>query len=229
MPLTLLEAKRRVAHSGAGENDADALEFAKIAIADACRRWSVRHNWDFRLVVDQALSLVLGENEITIEGLRRVSSITVDGTNHPPLEFKHHRHLQRSNNLQGASGEPKQYTVYLSHGANTIRVYPAADAAYTLLISYYGSIEIPGNDEDFINVPDDYIDGILTLAKYLYLLDDDTKADRREAYKRDSEQMLQESVRDDRRSPDHISKFIPQTDYSTAHQVRDPSDPDLFI
>lgn len=215
--MTFAEAKISIARVAGDHGDVDAREIAGDALKAAIRDWNTEHNWEFKFREEPSYTLAASSSDISIIGLKKAYSVrAITGTNRT-LSFMRLRTLDWAVGNQSAAGQPSHYTVIENSEQNVIRVWPTPDVAVTFYIRYYEEIQEPSADEDIVDVPTRFLNGLLALAKYHYLIDKDTENPRLTVYETLSNRLLRKAIRDDKKNPDEQEQFISRWEASGGH------------
>lgn len=206
--MTFAEAKIAVARVAGDHGSTDAREIAGDAIKAAIRDWNTEHNWEFKFREEPSYTLAADESDVIIEGLKKVHTVRTLGSNKRTLSFTRMRSLDWAVADQSTSGAPTHYIIIENGTQNVIRLWPTPPDDTTVYVRYYEEIAEPSLDEDTIDVPQRFLNALLCLAKYHYLIDHDTENARLQVYELLSAKMLRKAVRDDKKQPDENEQMI---------------------
>lgn len=213
--MRFADAKISVARVAGDQGDIDQREIAGDAVKAAIRDWNTEHNWEFKFREDPSLAVVADQQDVEIEGLKKVHTIRVNG-GQGTLQYSRMRQIDYTIREHSRSGVPLIYTVIESSTQNVIRLYPIPETAIELYVRYYEEIEEPSDDEDELDIPGRFLNALLARAKYHYLLNKDTENLRLDKYETLSTVLLRKAIRDDKKQPDEIEMFHSRADYGQA-------------
>lgn len=214
--MLLKEAAIIIARTGGDQNDDEAKENAKESLRSAIRDFNAANNWEFKFTIKDDYVLAAGQQDIVIEGLKRVHTIRTVLPTVKTLRFARLRLIDYTTREQSTNSDPVVYVTIDGPESNTIRVYPPCEATTTFQVRYYAEIEEPELDDDIIDVPKRYLTALITRAKYHYLLDYDTEAARCDKTEALSEVLLRKAIKDDKKQPDEIVQMVSRAEYGSA-------------
>jgi len=215
--MTFAEAKISIARVAGDHGDVDAREIAGDALKAAIRDWNTEHNWEFKYREEPAYALDAESTDIAIEGLKKVHTVQTLEPRMQKLTFMRSRTFVWAVGDHAETGEPTHYSIIENSNQNTIRVWPTPTETTTLYVRYYEEIAEPSQDEDVIDVPTRFLNGLLALAKYHYLIDKDTENPRLSVYETLSAKLLRKAIRDDKKQPDENEQMISRWEASGGH------------
>lgn len=218
------DAKISVARVAGDQGDEDAREIAGDALKAAIRDWNTDNNWEFKFMEEPAIVLAAGETDITLPGIKKIHTFRSTDPEVGTLTFKRLRTLHWTQRDMSQTGTPIIYTVIEQGDQPIIRVFPTPTVDTTFYIAYFAEIAEPEDGEDIIDVPNRYLNGLLSRAKYLYLIDKDTENARLSVYEALSERLLKRAVRDDKKQPDENEQFISRAEWGNAFVSQDELD-----
>lgn len=214
--MLLKEAAIIIARTGGDQNDNEAKENAKESLRSAIRDFNAANNWEFKFTIVEDIVLGAGQQDIVIEGLKRVHTVRTLLPTAKTLRFARLRLIDYTTRLQTTQADPVVYVTIEGPETNTIRVFPPCEAATTFQVRYYAEIAEPVLDDDLIDVPARYLTALITRAKYHYLLDYDTESARCDKTEALSERLLQKAIKDDKKQPDEIIQMVSRAEYGNA-------------
>ena len=215
--MTFAEAKISIARVTGDQGDTDAREIAGDALKAAIRDWNTEHNWEYKFREDPSYVLAGDESDVVIPGLKKVHTMRSLDPEKRPLCFARLRLIDWAVMDQSPQGGPTHYSVIENSEQVIVRVFPIPDEDTTLYVRYYEEIGEPSLDEDVIDVPTRYLNGLLALAKYHYMMNVDTENQRLAVYEMLSSKLLKKAKRDDLKQPDEQEMFISRWEASGGY------------
>ena len=214
--MRFYDAKVSVARVAGDQGNEDRREIAGDAIRAAIRDWNTEHNWEFKFREDPSYTLASGDQDIEVDGLKKVHTLRRTGDAKGVLQFYRMRTIDYSLRDQSSVGIPTVYTVIENPTQNVVRVYPVPETDTDFHVSYYEEIQEPSDDDDEIDVPTRFLNALLARAKYHYLMDKDSENIRLQLYDTLSSTLLRKAIRDDKKQPDEIEGMPSRNDYGYA-------------
>ncbi len=213
--MTFAEAKISIARVGGDHGDVDAREIAGDALKAAIRDWNTEHNWEFKFAEEPSYVLVGLDKDIEIVGLKKVHTLRSISPSQTKLTFTRLRTLDWAVGDQTPTGEPTHFAIIENSEQNVIRVWPTPTNDTTFYVRYYEEIREPSEDEDVIDVPTRYLNGLLALAKYHYLIGKNSQS--APVFEALANKLLRKAIRDDKKQPDENEQMISRWEASGGH------------
>lgn len=236
---TLGTAKTIVAATFGKEHDADELTRAGRAVIAAIREWnSAEHDWSFRL--DSTTKTGASAIPILTDGTHTYD-VTTDGTGRKvhsahfntqniTLTWIDHRNFIRNIADKDQKELPTAYTDWLEWDAAAnryelkLRIFPPSSVADTLNVLYYTNIPEPAVDADFLQIPLNFLNKILAMAKYFYLLDKvDSDSPKLQGYAQLAYSLLNKAITEDQARPDEDASYKTVGRWGGGLAVGDPA------
>lgn len=231
MPLTLNpsqltwgQAKTRVARAGGVEADTDWLLVAQDAIKTALHRIenaSSRfqgRDWSWLFVT--AGPLTTTNSLITLPGTFKKEFSARAGST--PLIWMPQRVYDRANPSNTGDG-PLYYTMFNSANTGTLEVLPPVANGTSINVRYWRRIDdTPANDSELLDVPQQYEDIVIALAKAALLADKDPESPGLAYWENLGRDMLVDAVANDVTAPDADEMMVPGDLYTTQRTIVTP-------
>lgn len=176
--------------------------------------------WAFTRTTQSGLTIAADTNEFLIEGLRRVSTLRLTSPEPRKLSYEPFSYIENNTSLPDVPGLVATYDLFMRDGKWYIRFWRTPEIDHEFAVTYYTFIPIPQQDDEELNIPDDYLLALLDYARYFYLRNFSSELERARTYKEDAETGLARALRDDRRHPDYNERHMAaiESGYPTFYQ-----------
>lgn len=152
------------------------------------------------------IPVVSGTDEYNFPSdIKRAYSVRLIGSYERPLSYRDQRFIDRVYFNQSAQNRvPYFYNTFnddtYSAGKQygKLRLFPSPGSDDTCRVKYFKNIATPSADADVLEVPDRMVYGLLTLARYYYLMGYDAETQRLAHLERRAEFLFNRAQRDDR-------------------------------
>lgn len=202
--LTLDDGRTRVANSAGASGTSAELTRAQYAVQDALKRWNNANNW-WCMFTSATASVTAASVRLPAD-FKYVYDVRLAST---PMTLSHLplRTFDRVLFNQTALGGPTTH-YHLSYAqasatANSvITLLPNFANGDTMTLRYYRRITIASATANTLDIPEDHELGVLSLAKYFYLLDKGGPTERLQGWGGIAEDELKKAIAADKRIPD---------------------------
>jgi hypothetical protein len=224
---TFLEAKEEVAAAIGGKVQTAVLTTAGECIQDAVREWNRYHNWQFLLSTGSAISLVAGTADYALNALFKAPySCRIIIGSPRPLKYVEKSRWDRVVWNQTTTGRPEYYTLWNLGQQGKITMLPTPDSsiADALSVVFFRPIEIPTVDGTALDLPEQFVDAVLDLARARLLARRGGRMDLIKLFEAKGQMAKRAARADDLETADGDDTFIP----SMEHETRRFTDDDTY-
>lgn len=215
---TYLEAKQEVAGVVGGTVQSAVLTAAGQCVQDAVREWNRFHNWQYLLTTQTAIDIVAGTADYDLDSTFKAPYSCRILTGAPrPLSYIDKDRWDRVVYNQMSPGRPEYYTLYNLGQQGKITLLPLPDASITggLGVTYFRNIVVPDTDGTALDLPDQFVDAVLDLARAKLLSRRGGRMDLIRLFEAKGQDSMRKARADDLETADGDDAFVPQAEHST--------------
>jgi hypothetical protein len=208
--LTFNDAQTRVAQSAALQGNTDLLTRAGQAVQFAFQHWNNVQAWPYLLKVGTGINVVPTVQDYALPSdFKEVYDVRLTALNRT-LQYLPRRQYDRAVWNQTAQNDPTHYTLYLS-GLDTgqITLIGIPSNSDVLVLRYYRRMSMPVQSNDVLDIPQDYENYILALAKSFFLIDVGAPSERVAFWQGMAKEGIQIAKGSEQRIPDSDPTLLP--------------------
>ena len=218
--MKVSEGKRLVAKTTGQQNRPDGLANALDALRAAARDWNV-NEWEHKVTRLPNVSMEAGADEIAIPNLKKMLLIrehTSGTASGKTFRYARYRDILSNRRNTTEAGLTNVYTVIeaVDSSAKAILFFQPFTSATTIDFVYYKAITVPTQDDEEIDIPDEFLTAFLHTAKAHYLGDVDTENPRLGYHENKGQQGLRDALRSAHRQPDEDYGLKAPYEYNSA-------------
>lgn len=227
--ITFSQAKSRIARAIGGQGDAAVLGAAGEALTMAISEWNMKRDWNWALTPAADIPTVIGTQDYVLPtNVKKIYEVHIGN---PPrsLAFIDEREYKRSRWDQTIRGLPIWYTsIYAGTPLTSyIRLYPIPASVIAVTVRYFRNLAAPTLDADTLDIPAIYENGLLWLAKALFLADRDAENARTGFWQQKADHIMTKAIEQDDREPDRETRLIPAAEHMRG--AYDPTHPYYYL